>query len=120
MTHSLTFDALPVRLHLSAYAGAGFGYVLTYEADDPAHPGQQAPVNLTGYTARLDLADGTSFTSAAGKILLGGPAGTVTVALAAGDTAGRTGSQYYCLWLVPPAGEPVALADGLVSFNRGP
>lgn len=52
-----------------------------------AGPGK-APVDLTGSTARLEIFDATSnaslcvLTSAAGDIVLGGPAGTVVCSLA--------------------------------------
>ena len=76
----------PGRLDMSCYQGASFDYTLTWLSDG-------APVNLTGYTGRMQVRDGydagsaiVSLTSGTG-ITLGGTAGTILVELTATQTA---------------------------------
>jgi len=64
-------------------------------------------INLTGYTARMDLrrkptdaASLLSLTTANSRITLGGAAGTITLLVSAADTALLSGTYVYDLELV--------------------
>ena len=93
----------PGRLDMSCYQGASFDYTLTWQTGG-------TPVNLSGYTARMQVRDGydggsaiVSLTSGTG-ITLGGTAGTILVALTATQTAAidatPSGQYVYDLELV--------------------
>lgn len=89
------------RYDLTLEAGATFSLTLTYK------DANNAPVNLTGMTARMQLrraANSTSsllaLTTENGRIALGGSAGTITLSIAAADTTGLSGSGFYDLELV--------------------
>jgi hypothetical protein len=96
----------PGRLDMSCYQGASFDYTLTWLSAG-------APVNLTGYTGRMQVRDGydagsaiVSLTSGTG-ITLGGTAGTILVELTATQTAAidatPSGQYVYDLELVSGA-----------------
>jgi hypothetical protein len=96
----------PGRLDMSCYQGASFDYTLTWQTGG-------TPVNLSGYTARMQVRDGydggsaiVSITSGTG-ITLGGTAGTIVVALTATQTAAidatPSGQYVYDLELVSGA-----------------
>ena len=75
--------------------GATFSRVLTYK-DDAGNP-----VNLTGYTARMQVRDtydaagvALNLTTENGGIALGGALGTITLAATATATAAITADQY--------------------------
>jgi hypothetical protein len=93
----------PGRLDMDCYQGASFDYTLTWQTGG-------TPVNLSGYTARMqvrDTYDGgsavVSITSGTG-ITLGGTAGTILVELTATQTAAidatPSGQYVYDLELV--------------------
>lgn len=93
----------PGRLDMSCYQGASFDYTLTWQTAG-------TPVNLSGYTARMQVRDGydggsaiVSLVSGTG-ITLGGTAGTILVALTATETAAidatPSGQYVYDLELV--------------------
>lgn len=93
----------PGLLDLNCYQGASFDYTLTWQTNG-------APVNLTGYTARMQVRDGydgatavVSLTSGSG-ITLGGTAGTIALALTPTVTAAidatPSGQYVYDLELV--------------------
>jgi len=93
----------PGRLDMDCYQGASFDYTLTWQTGG-------TPVNLSGYTARMqvrDTYDGgsavVSITSSTG-ITLGGTAGTILVELTATQTAAidatPSGQYVYDLELV--------------------
>jgi len=93
----------PGRLDMSCYQGASFDYTLTWQTAG-------TPVNLSGYTARMQVRDGydggsaiVSLVSGTG-ISLGGTAGTIVVALTATETAAidatPSGQYVYDLELV--------------------
>ena len=73
--------------HMKLEQGSTFGLTITYK-DSSGNP-----INLTGYDARMQMRrtyDDTSLidlTTNNGRISLGGVAGTVTLSIAAGDTA---------------------------------
>lgn len=105
----------PGVLDMSCYQGANFDYTLTWQAGGSA-------VNLTGYSARMQVRDsydaGTaivSLTSGTG-ITLGGTAGTIILELSATATAaldGTPNTQYvYDLELVSGAGYVTRLVEG--------
>jgi len=105
----------PGLLDLNCYQGANFDYTLTWQTNGTA-------VNLTGYTARMQVREsydaGTavvSLTSGTG-ITLGGTAGTIGLALSATATAaldGTPNTQYiYDLELVTGAGYVTRLVEG--------
>lgn len=93
----------PGDLDLRMYQGATFRYVLTWLEDD-------VPKNLTGYTARMQVRETIDATSTIldidtdDDITLGGAAGTITIEVAASDTADITPGLYvYDLELVSGA-----------------
>ena len=105
----------PGVLDLTCYQGANFDYTLTWQSAGTA-------VNLTGYTARMQVREsydaGTaivSLTSGTG-ITLGGTAGTIALALTAAQTAaldGTPNTQYiYDLELVSGASYVTRLVEG--------
>lgn len=102
----------PGALNLDVFQGATLSYVLTWEIDG-------APVNLIGYTARLQAratSDATAvalaMTSGSG-ITLGGGAGTVALSRSAAETAALTPGRYvYDLELQSGQGEVTRLVQG--------
>lgn len=105
----------PGVLNLSCYQGANFDYTLTWKTGG-------TPVNLTGYSARMQVRDGydggsaiVSLTSGTG-ITLGGTAGTIALALSATTTAAidatPSGQYVYDLELVSGAGYVTRLVEG--------
>ena len=93
----------PGRLNMECYQGASFDYTLTWQTGG-------TPVNLSGYSARMQVRDGfdggsaiVNLTSGTG-ITLGGTAGTIVVALTATQTAAidatPSGQYVYDLELV--------------------
>ena len=105
----------PGLLNLSCYQGASWDYTLTWQTGG-------TPVNLTSYTARMQVREsydaGTavlSLTSGTG-ITLGGTAGTIVLEAAATTTAtldGTPNKQYiYDLELVSGAGVVTRLVEG--------
>jgi hypothetical protein len=104
---------------LTIAQGATYSQVFTYKTGTPA-----VAVNLAGHTARMHLR--TSYTAPAaslelttenGRIVLGGSAGTVTLALAASVTAALNAGRYvYDLELVN--GEIVTrFIEGIVTVS---
>jgi hypothetical protein len=105
----------PGYLDLNCYQGANFDYSLTWQTGG-------TPVNLTNYSARMQVRDsydaGTavvSLTSGTG-ITLGGTAGTIYVELSSTETAsldGTPNAQYiYDLELISGAGYVTRLVEG--------
>lgn len=102
----------PAKLKLVCPQGSTFSRTLTYEIDN-------TPVNLTGYSARMqvrvDYATTTtlvSLTSGSG-ITLGGSAGTITFTITAAASALLPpGSWVYDLELVSGGGEVTRLIQG--------
>lgn len=90
----------PGKLNLTCPQGSTFSKTLTYKIDD-------APVNLTGYNARLQVREFhysedpvVSLTSGNG-LTLGGSAGTIAVLISATDTSELIAGNYvYDLELV--------------------
>jgi hypothetical protein len=94
----------PGRYDMTIYQGATFALTLTWRQGEPP-----VAVNLTGYTARMQLRETTgspstvlSLTSAGGGgLTLGGAAGTIALNVSATQTAELTpGTYLYDLELV--------------------
>lgn len=100
--------------------GATFNRVLTWQDSNGD------PINLTGYTAKMQIRPEASsstttlsLTTENSRISLGGAAGTITLTIAAADTAAVTAGQYvYDLELVSGAGTVTRLVMG--SFLNRP
>lgn len=83
----------PGYLNLICYQGASFDYTLTWKSAG-------TPVDLTGYSARMQVREDytsstavLSFTNGTG-ITLGGTAGTILIATTAGTTANLAAGDY--------------------------
>ncbi len=102
----------PATLNLVCYQGASFDYALTWRTNGTA-------VNLTGYSARMQVREsydaGTavvSITSGTG-ITLGGTAGSIILELTPTTTAGVPSGQYvYDLELQTSGGYVTRLLEG--------
>jgi len=109
------------KLNLGTRRGATWSTVLTWRNE------AAALVNLTGYTAEMDVRTtnedtGTqllTLTTSNGRISLGGAAGTITLTISATDTALLTAqTAWYDLLLVSGAGTVTPLFEGV--FVIGP
>jgi hypothetical protein len=102
----------PGTLNLTMYQGASWDYTLTWTTSG-------TPVNLTNYTARMqvrvshpDQSTVLSITSGSG-ITLGGTAGTILLEASPATTAGVPSGQYvYDLELVSPGSAVTRLVEG--------
>ena len=109
----------PGKLDLVAYQGASWDYTLTWLAGG-------TPVNLTAYTARMQVREtfdstGTilSLTSGTG-ITLGGTAGTIYLEASATTTAGFDGTpnkQFVYDLELESAGVVTRLVEGTFTIN---
>jgi len=110
----------PGYLDLNCWQGANFDYTLTWETAG-------TPVNLTGYSARMQVRSnydsGTavvSLTNGTG-ITLGGTAGTILLEMNASTTAaldGTPNTQYiYDLELISGASYVTRLVEGSFFIN---
>jgi hypothetical protein len=99
--------------------GATYSQVITYKDNGVA-------VNLQGFTARMQvrstLESATALielTTANSRIALGGAAGTITLTIAAADTAALTsGRGVYDLELVSGSGIVTRLLQGVATISR--
>jgi len=99
--------------------GATYSQSITYKDNGVA-------VNLTGYTARMQVRatlEAASalieLTTANSRIALGGAAGTITLTISATDTAALTsGRGVYDLELVSGAGIVTRLLQGVATISR--
>ncbi len=106
----------PGALDLDLYQGATWSYVLTWEVDGD-------PVNLGGYSARLQArtepdatATALSITTGSG-ITLGGSAGTITLSRTPAQTAALTPGRYlYDLELESGGGVVTRLVQGVLTI----
>lgn len=111
----------PGTLNLTMYQGASWDYQLTWTTTSGT---VTSPVNLTGYSARMQVRDGhnadstiLSLTSGSG-ITLGGTAGTIYLEASATTTAGVAASAspntvyVYDLELISGAGYVTRLVEG--------
>ena len=102
----------PGVLNLTCYQGASFDRTLTWKIDGTA-------VNLTGYSARMQVRSTYSSSTAVvsltdgSGITLGGAAGTIVIEITAATTAGIAEGQYvYDLELVSGSGAVTRLVEG--------
>jgi hypothetical protein len=99
--------------------GATYSQVITYKEAGVA-------INLTGYTARMQVratlesaSTLVELTTANSRIALGGTAGTITLTIAATDTAALTsGRGVYDLELVSGSGIVTRLLQGVATISR--
>ena len=99
--------------------GATFLFNITYKNS------AGTPINLTGYTARMQVRQKysspttlLSFTSAGGNIVLGGAAGTIAVTGSADATAGVAPCcGVYDLELISPSGIVTRLVSGVANIT---
>jgi hypothetical protein len=110
-------------------AAASYNFTIeqgaTFEAEIEWRDGSNALVNLTGFSARMQIRTSIAaasfaleLTNANGRIVLGGAAGTVQLVLAAADTAALgAGSYVYDLELVHPSGKVTRLLKGAITVD---
>lgn len=113
-----TLSVGPAKLNLKLRQGSTFAPApLTYTYDEAG----LVPIDLTGYTARMQIRDVDSnallhsLTTEDGGLTLGGAAGTIALSISATDTAAfewTTGK--YDLELVAPSGFVTSLLAGSV------
>jgi len=111
----------PGELNLTMYQGASWDYTLTWTTTSGS---VTTPVDLTGYTARMQVRETQSSTAtilsltSGSGITLGGTAGTILLEASATTTAGIATSQtpqnqfVYDLELVSGAGYVTRLVEG--------
>ena len=110
----------PGRYDMTIWQGATFQRVFTWRVGTPA-----ANVNLTGYTARMQLRTAANAatpvleaTTENGRITLGGAAGTITLNLPATVTVALPANQYaYDLELVSGSGQVTRLIEGFTTVD---
>jgi hypothetical protein len=103
----------PGTYNITAYQGASFDLQFVWKIDDN-------PVNITGYTARMQArrrADSVTaaitLTNENGRIALGGSAGTITLDVSADDMEEVDAAEYvYDLELESAGGEVYRLLEG--------
>ena len=107
-------------LNLTVEQGATFSRVITWR------DANEAAINLTGYTARMQarrsIGAGSTFinlTTENGGITLGGAAGTITLTISATDTAALTEqSGHYDLEVVSAGGVVTRLLQGEITVSK--
>lgn len=111
----------PGNLNLTMYQGASWDYTLTWTTTAGS---VTTPVDLTGYTARMQVRETQSSTAtllsltSGSGITLGGTAGTILLEATAATTAGMASSinpqnQFvYDLELISGAGYVTRLVEG--------
>jgi len=100
--------------------GASYSQAVQWKTGSPA-----AAVNLSGYTARLQLRSSVTASTAAlslttenGRISITANTGTVTLSISATDTAALTAGRYvYDLELVSSGGQVTRLMEGVVTVS---
>jgi hypothetical protein len=108
--------------------GATFNQLFTWStlpASGSAVGTDTTPVNLTGYSASLQIRpfplSTTLLYDASANITLGGAAGTITLSIPAGTTEGFSTwwSGVYDLLLTDPSGNVTRLLAGTVTVSPG-
>lgn len=100
--------------------GATWSQAVQWKTGSPA-----TAVNLTGYTARMQLRSSVSASTAAlllttenGRIALTVNTGTITLSVSATDTAALTAGRYvYDLELVSGGGQVTRVMEGVVTVS---
>lgn len=109
----------PGKKNFKVLQGATFEETITWSDEN-------GPVNLTGYTARMQAREeyesATAFidlTTGNGGITLGGAAGTIVLLLSATATAAITAEHgYYDLELVSASGRVYRLLQGDICISK--
>ena len=112
-------EAQAGKLNIVIEQGATFNPVLTYEDENAA------PIDLTGYDARMQIRSSKTATSFIHEltvlnsgIVLGGAAGTTTLFISDTDTAAFTFKQaVYDLELISSGGIVTRLLEGNVTLR---
>lgn len=107
------------KVNLVINQGATFRHKFTWQ------DGKKRPVDLTGYTARLQARESIesaaaiiNLTTENGGIVLGGTTGTITLHLSAAATAAiMIKKLVYDLELVAPNGDVIRLVGGTISVS---
>lgn len=108
----------PGDYDFTIYQGANFVRVFTWKDET------DTLVNLTGYTARMQIRkkiDGdilADMTTVNGKIVLGGALGTITASLTAAETAAISNNGVYDLELISSGGVVSRLLQGDVTLSK--
>jgi len=110
----------PGHYDFTLYQGASFSRILTWKNEN------DTLINLTGYTARMQLRESQdeasaflTLTTENGGIALGGALGTITLSISASDTAALTQtSGVYDLELVSGGGIVTRLLQGKILLSR--
>lgn len=110
----------PGILNITINQGASWDLTLTWKTGDPS-----TLVNLTGYTARMQIRKkhsayeiAATLTTQNGKIVLGGALGTIALALTATETSALIAGKYvYDLELVSSSGYVTRLVEGSVRVS---
>jgi hypothetical protein len=110
---------MAANYHIVMDQGATFNRLFTYNDSN------DIPVNLTGYTARMQIREEVDSSTAAlslttenGRIALGGTAGTVTLTVSATDTAAVTAGEYvYDIELVSGSGTVIRFLQGCFTVD---
>ncbi len=112
----MTFS--PGSYDIKIYQGATFSQTFTWKDET------DTPINLTGYSARMQIRASVdssstlvSLTSGSG-ITLGGAAGTIAVLISATDTASLSQNGVYDLELVSGSGVVTRLLQGNVIVSK--
>jgi hypothetical protein len=116
---SVTITCVPGQLNHAVVRGATFQRQLTWKTGEE---GEEEPVNLTGYTAKMQVRDPqgdpgddlvVELSTENGRIALGGAAGTIDLLISATDTAGiDVGSYAHDLMLTSGGGVVTYLVTG--------
>lgn len=109
----------PANLKLTCYQGANFDYSFLWKVGTPA-----APVNLTNYTARMQVREAAdcpdtllSLTSGTG-ITLGGTAGSIYIEASSTATAALPSGYFvYDLEMIDNAGYVTRLVQGVFEVD---
>jgi hypothetical protein len=107
------------RYDLEIKQGATYSIVATWAGSDGS------PINLTSYTARLQIRESYTATSTlisltnGSGITLGGSAGTIAITITAAQTAALSapGSGVYDLEMVSAGGVVTRLLEGVVTIS---
>ena len=108
------------QVHWPIYIGTKWTKSLTWYSD----LAETSPVNLTGYTAQMDVRRGIGDTSAlisltqASGITLGGAAGTIVLTIEDSENTFAPGPAYFDLILNDGTDELPPLLGGVLDFIR--